>query len=366
MTDPKPDAHMKRPDRWDGTPQPVPQDEMLRRAFAALEEDNAKLKQRMLDLLNKESRTARTAVFIFFLSAAAGLIPQIWDGSIPLFRDGILSAIRNMDPSAKFAVLAGLMAIVSFSVMIIVGYLNRSDRELFESPRRDSMRREIEALKKSMARLQPAKEPAKKESNSAPPSPPEEDAARERLISEVYSKLTEEIVDRAQNSFHLQNIRKLHESSHNRLFREIQKLNERSKLNLSIGIVITMVAAAILFYIAISEPPSKTDVASLAAHYVPRLSTVVFVEVFAFFFFKLYKSGLSDIRAYQQDITRLNQENCAIDLVFFSGDDNARTSIAQALIARKEPIASDDGIKDIDPKLIGELAGIISKIIGKK
>lgn len=366
MTDPQPSTPLNKPDLWDGIAQHVSPEEQSRWAIAALEKDRARLEQRMLDLQNKESLTGRTALVIFFLSAAAGLIPQIWNGSIPLSKGGMLAAIRDMDPSAKFAVLAALMGAASIAVMIIVGYLNRSDRELFESPHRNSMRKEVEELKKSIARLQSAKDSSEKSTNSAPPDPSEEQAARERVISEVYSKLTDEIVDRAQNSFHLENIRKLHESSHSRLFREIQKLNERSKLNLSIGIVITMVAAVILFYIATSEPPIKTDAASLAAHYVPRLSTVVFVEVFAFFFFKLYRSGLSDIRAYQQDITRLNQENCAIDLVFFSEDDGARTAIAQALIARKEPLVSEDRVKDIDPKLIGELAGIISKIISKK
>lgn len=366
MTEHQHTQPFNKPEPWEGIAQNISREDQSRWAIDALRKDNAQLQHRLAELQSTESRTRRNSLLIFITAATAGIIPQFWNGSIPFLQDGLLASIRNMDPSAKFLLLSVLMALVSFAVMTLVGYLNRSDRELFESPQRNSMRKEVEALKKSIARLQSVKKPSNKEANPPPPDPSEEEAARERIISEVYSKLTKEIAESAQHSFHLQNIRKLHKSSHDRLFLEIQTLNQRSRLNLSIGIVITMIAAGILFYIAISEPPAKTDVASLAAHYVPRLSTVVFVEVFAFFFFKLYKSGLSDIRGYQQDITRLNQENCAIDLVFFSRDDNARTAIAQALVARKEQIASDDAMKEIDPKLIGELAGIISKIITKK
>ncbi|MNY31758.1 hypothetical protein D3C86_1659330 [compost metagenome] len=40
--------------------------------------------------------------------------------------------------------------------------------------------------------------------------------------------------------------------------------------------------------------------------FLPRISTVVFVELFSFFFLRLYKNNLSEIKYFQNEITNLN------------------------------------------------------------
>ncbi|MBI5525005.1 MAG: hypothetical protein HY897_01580 [Deltaproteobacteria bacterium] len=48
----------------------------------------------------------------------------------------------------------------------------------------------------------------------------------------------------------------------------------------------------------------RREIAALS-HYVPRITTVTFIEVFAFFFLKLYRASLIEIKFYQNELTSL-------------------------------------------------------------
>jgi len=91
-----------------------------------------------------------------------------------------------------------------------------------------------------------------------------------------------------------------------RLKDELDALSYRVKLNLVIGILTTISGAALLaYFVIVKQPPIKefSSPSWYLAEFVPRLSIVLLIEVFAYFFLKLYKATLSDVKYFQNELT---------------------------------------------------------------
>lgn len=156
-----------------------------------------------------------------------------------------------------------------------------------------------------------------------------------------------------------------------RLLKGIDESNRRSSVNLAIGIVTTVFAAFILAYIAFETKPSFENVTSLFAHYLPRLTTIIFVEVFAFFFLRLYKAGLQEIKYFQNELTNLELQAVAIEASLLQKQNDPMQGIIRQLIrTERNPLKQieakpEDGENNLSVKDIGSWLETISKITGK-
>ena len=107
-----------------------------------------------------------------------------------------------------------------------------------------------------------------------------------------------------------------------RLSNETQALKKRSNLNLVIGIgtgFIGLIALGfITFTITTSVATSQSDLKDVGAmiltSYLPKLSLVMLIELFAYFFLKLYKSDLSEIKYFQNELTNVEMRYAAVRL----------------------------------------------------
>jgi hypothetical protein len=103
-----------------------------------------------------------------------------------------------------------------------------------------------------------------------------------------------------------------------RLLREMSNLSRRANLNLAFGTLTTILAGTGLVYIVLFTPLNLAGVSSseyswlVVAHYVPRLSLIIFAEVFAYFFLRLYKASLPDMKYYQNEITNVEMRLIAL------------------------------------------------------
>lgn len=97
-----------------------------------------------------------------------------------------------------------------------------------------------------------------------------------------------------------------------RLREEIDVLSKRANLNLIIGSLITVGGLVLLGYFVIRPSNNAADVVSLLVHFVPRLSLVLFIELFSLFFLKLYRSSLSEIKYYQNELTNIELKESAL------------------------------------------------------
>lgn len=111
-----------------------------------------------------------------------------------------------------------------------------------------------------------------------------------------------------------------------RLYEETNNLARRANLNLAFGSLTTVLAGIGLIFIVFFRPLdlvglSKDEYAwRIIAHYVPRLSLIVFAELFAYFFLRLYKAGLSDIKYYQNELSNVELKLVALKAALATQD----------------------------------------------
>ena len=134
---------------------------------------------------------------------------------------------------------------------------------------------------------------------------------RESLAAEIASDIERRLSAEALAKVQVQEIRSSFANAYTRLAQALQEISRRGNLNLTIGGITTAVGAASLGYLAFSSPP-VSDLKSILVHYIPRLSVVIFLEVFAFFFLRLYKTTLDDSKFYQVELIALATTDIAL------------------------------------------------------
>lgn len=101
------------------------------------------------------------------------------------------------------------------------------------------------------------------------------------------------------------------ENNSSRLDNEIARLRKSANLNLVIGSLSTFLAILCLVYEVFYNEIDFAETTKVLSHYIPRISLVIFIEIFAFFFLKLYKANLYEIKYF-------NNEKTNIDFKIFS------------------------------------------------
>lgn len=98
-----------------------------------------------------------------------------------------------------------------------------------------------------------------------------------------------------------------------RLMDEIDGLKRRANTNMILGAIIAFVGVLGLVAFMLGEPEqAEPDITLLIVHWVTRLSLVSFVEIFAFFFLKMYKTELLSIQYYQDELTSIESRKIAL------------------------------------------------------
>ncbi|MES2806867.1 MAG: hypothetical protein V4652_15000 [Bacteroidota bacterium] len=95
------------------------------------------------------------------------------------------------------------------------------------------------------------------------------------------------------------------ENKTNRLDDEILRLRKSANLNLVIGSLSTFIAIFCLLYEVFYNEIDFSNNVQILSHYIPRISLVLFIEIFAFFFLKLYKSNLFEIKYFNNEKTNI-------------------------------------------------------------
>lgn len=93
--------------------------------------------------------------------------------------------------------------------------------------------------------------------------------------------------------------------SEERLSTEVGMLRARANTNMFIGVFIALFGASILALALFTSENKFTSLSDLVLHMAPRLSVVVLVEIFAYFFLSMYRSNLAEVRYYQNEITNI-------------------------------------------------------------
>ncbi|WP_421302461.1 hypothetical protein [Aeromonas veronii] len=142
-----------------------------------------------------------------------------------------------------------------------------------------------------------------------------------------------------------------------RLYREISDLRLRSNINLLIGMLITAVGLYLLWS-TVSMIDASNSLKMLAYEgaesnsqffknlilpLVPRIMLVIFIEIFAYFFLRLYKNGLSEIKYFQNELTNVESKLVALELSYLSDNNDTMASVIQSLVKTERNFILENG-----------------------
>jgi hypothetical protein len=120
-----------------------------------------------------------------------------------------------------------------------------------------------------------------------------------------------------------------------RLRDELGALARRGNLNLSLGVAVAVGGLAVLGHFAFAAGNGDLPPAAAVSVFLPRLSLVLFIEVFAWFFLQTYRSTLAEIRYFQNELTNLESKAIALEASALAGT-TAGLEAVIALIAATE------------------------------
>lgn len=165
------------------------------------------------------------------------------------------------------------------------------------------------------------------------------------LIATLFGQEAEQLKRKIKKNINLERLATSSKRSIERLNREIADLRLRSNINLVIGMAITLSGLYLLLN-TIQIVDASDLLKSLASDgddsngkffrnlvlpIIPRVLLVVFVEIFAYFFLRLYKNGLSEIKYFQNELTNIESKLTAVEFSYLTRNDDALKFAVEAL-----------------------------------
>jgi hypothetical protein len=191
----------------------------------------------------------------------------------------------------------------------------------------------------------------------------------DQATKEFIEKVKKDIKESDQS----REIERLFSRTLERLYTETSALGFRGNLNLSLGILTTIVGLVILGYFVIEIDSVPEDKIAFIAHFIPRLSLVVLIEIFAYFFLKLYKSSLSEIKYFQNEVTNVEAKLAALKCSLMINDIGSISSVIKVLseternsILQKGQTTAEIEKSKIEHQNITTISNKVSKLIGAK
>ncbi|MGF1770185.1 hypothetical protein L4D06_22725 [Enterovibrio makurazakiensis] len=159
----------------------------------------------------------------------------------------------------------------------------------------------------------------------------------EKSIKDIFNNETKLLRSEVKKSLAYENLSKESRVIAQRLFREISDLRLRANINLLIGMAITagglyllwttvsMVdSSELLKQLASEGTESNTKfIKNLVLPILPRIMLIIFIEIFAYFFLRLYKNGLDEIKYFQNELTNVESKLFAVNYALVTGNDDA-------------------------------------------
>ena len=106
-----------------------------------------------------------------------------------------------------------------------------------------------------------------------------------------------------------------------RLRDELYALRRRGNINLFFGIVVALIGMTLLGYFVLASSGDEEEHVDFIERFLPQVSLVLVVEVFAYFFLRLYSLSLSEVKYFQNEISNVEAKKVALDGAIRIGDE---------------------------------------------
>jgi glucan phosphoethanolaminetransferase (alkaline phosphatase superfamily) len=283
-----------------------------------------------------------------------------------------VSSLNDVDitkwtlPKVDIINLIGLAAAVMGLFGVTLSYLNR-DRQRFEAS--------SYSANSAILRYRELKEELKnlREMSSANLGEEDKNKIQSAIREQIDSFSTGEVLELIKSKLRVELGRDAYigpiEQSIIRMKQEISSLESRGNLNLAIGIVTTIIGIIVLAVFVFTANYHGAKFNEIIAHFVPRVSLVIFVQIFSFFFLKLYRTNLSEIKYYNDRITSSEAMKSAIIMASSpEASDDTRNVINQLSTYGRIDSGSDQQVgEDLNKsiEMFGKFAAAISPMLHK-
>ena len=161
------------------------------------------------------------------------------------------------------------------------------------------------------------------------------DQASKDILKSIEEKYSIDVIINSQLSHLASHYRKTTE----RLRNEIESLSRRGNLNLIIGSMTAILGLIILGNMvfggdfSLHASVTADDYLSyMGREFMPRLSLVVLIEIFAYFFLRLYKASLEGIKYFQNELTNIESKFIGIEGAILSKDIDLKKSAIESFV----------------------------------
>ncbi|WP_397452546.1 hypothetical protein [Pseudomonas sp. NA-150] len=157
------------------------------------------------------------------------------------------------------------------------------------------------------------------------------------------------------------------EQARQRLLKEIESLGWRSNFNLILGMLVSglgLTVLALYFFkdtssadlvraVVEQASPSEQNIEIKEAiiftiAFLPRLSFVLLIELFAYFFLRLYKASLSEIKYFQNEITNIEAKSLALRIALAVDSPTSLNKAIGALVETERNHILEKGQSTVD------------------
>lgn len=205
------------------------------------------------------------------------------------------------------------------------------------------LKKEIEDLKLSVAQLSQLET---SESNSVDLDPLEKaeliEAAKKRIVGNTLLAANISLKDDIKSFKHQVDINKHYSDIVYRLENEIDRLNRRGGVNLVIGAVIALIGILYLGF-TVTNQVLFEDKLDYVIHMAPRLSFVIVIELFAYFFLKLYKNGFDEVKYFQNELTNIDSKVLGIKFLKDIRNEDLMSEVIKSLMATERNFILEKG-----------------------
>ncbi len=128
----------------------------------------------------------------------------------------------------------------------------------------------------------------------------------------------------------------------------INSFSKRANINLTIGVLITMLAFGGLGITLFQFSGDYQNNQTILNYFLPRFLILTFVQVFAFFFLKNYRANVDDIKFYQNEITNIELKALGLSQNFIEeGKEGNNEIILKALLMTERNFVLKKGQSEI-------------------
>jgi hypothetical protein len=145
-----------------------------------------------------------------------------------------------------------------------------------------------------------------------------EEAIKKGAVADVLKRVSSETQEQ-----HIRGVRELIQGIQERLEDEVSALGSRANVNLIIGNAISFFGLAVLGYFVFTFPTqmlASGTTTEIVVYFLSRFSLVAFIEIFAYFFLRLYRYSIFEIKYFQNELTNAQFRAMSLEAALLSGD----------------------------------------------